>query len=83
MKKQHKRFIKVNEEKKIYYAKNSINMFSNNNNYFSGIKIKSENFKKYHLDLSLQVYSISKMLEHFNIKKLDLMSKYFYIKAFS
>lgn len=83
MQKQHKRFIGVGDSLVGLKINNSINIICDNKKYFAGIRIKNEYFKNFHIDLNLQIYTMSKLNLSLKNKKLDSMSKFFYIKAFS
>lgn len=83
MQEQHKRFIGIGNSLIGLKNDNSLSIICNNKKYFSGIKIKNSYFKNFHLDLNSQIYTISNLNPTHKVKKLDSMSKMFYIRAFS
>lgn len=83
MQQQHKRFIGIGDKLIGIKTNDSIGITCTNNRYFAGIKIKNIYFKNFHIDLNLQIYTLSKLNLTLKNKKLDSMSKFFYIKAFS
>lgn len=83
MKNQHKRFIGVGSELMGLYINKKLNIFSKNNKYFSGISVKNELLKNFHIDMTSQIYTISKIKSVYRDGRLDSMAKLFYTRAFS